>query len=52
MGQQTRYTKHTKVQVYFAHPYRPWYIPINESNNGVLINYFPAATDFLIILKF
>lgn len=51
MAQHTLFTKHTKVQVYFAHPYSPWERPTNENSNGLIRDYFPAGTDFSTISK-
>lgn len=46
MSQHKLFTKHTKVQVYFAHPYSPWERPTNENSNGLVRDYFPKGTDF------
>ncbi len=51
MAQHKLFTKHTKVQVYFAHPYSPWERPTNENSNGLVRDYFPAGTDFNTITK-
>src|SRR5207247_5126241 len=51
MTKHKLYTKHTKVQVYFTHPYSPWERPTNENSNGLVIDYFPAGTDFNLISK-
>ncbi len=51
MAQHKLFTKHTKVQVYFAHPYSPWERPANENSNGLIRDYFPAGTDFSTITK-
>jgi transposase, IS30 family len=51
MAQHKLFTKHTKVQVYFAHPYSPWERPTNENSNGLVRDYFPAGTDFNTISK-
>ncbi len=51
MAQHKLFTKHTKVQVYFAHPYSPWERPTNENSNGLIRDYFPAGTDFSTISK-
>ncbi len=45
MAQHKLFTKHTKVQVYFTHPYSPWERPTNENTNGLLRDYFPKGTD-------
>ena len=46
MAQHKLFTKHTKIQVYFAHPYGPWERPTNENSNGLVRDYFPAGTTF------
>ncbi|MFV0138796.1 IS30 family transposase [Empedobacter falsenii] len=39
MAQHKLFTKNTKVQVYFTHPYSPWERPTNQNTNG-LRDYF------------
>ena len=51
MAQHKLFTKHTKVQVYFTHPYSPWERPTNENSNGLIRDYFPAGTDFSLVSK-
>lgn len=51
MAQHKLFSKNTKVQVYFAHPYSPWERPTNENSNGLIRDYFPAGTDFSTISK-
>ena len=46
MAQHKLFTKNTKIQVYFTHPYSPWERPTNENSNGLVRDYFPAGTDF------
>lgn len=48
MAQHKLFTKNTKVQVYFTHPYSPWERPTNENTNGLLRDYFPKGTDLSI----
>ena len=49
MAQHKLFTKNTKIQVYFTHPYSPWERPANENSNGLIRDYFPAGTDFSTI---
>jgi transposase, IS30 family len=51
MAQHKLFTKNTKIQVYFTHPYSPWERPTNENSNGLIRDYFPAGTDFSTISK-
>ena len=51
MAQHKLFTKNTKVQVYFTHPYSPWERPTNENTNGLLRDYFPKGTDLSIVTK-
>lgn len=51
MAQHKLFTKNTKIQVYFTHPYSPWERPTNENSNGLVRDYFPAGTDFALIKK-
>jgi len=51
MAEHKLFTKHTKVQVYFTHPYSPWERPTNENSNGLVRDYFPAGTDFSLVSK-
>ena len=51
MAQHKLFTKNTKIQVYFTHPYSPWERPTNENSNGLVRDYFPAGTDFSTITK-
>ncbi len=51
MAEHKLFTKHTKIKVYFAHPYSPWERPTNENSNGLVRDYFPKGTDFNTISK-
>ena len=51
MAQHKLFTKNTKIQVYFTHPYSPWERPTNENSNGLIRDYFPAGTDFSQVSK-
>lgn len=51
MSQHKLFTKHTKINVYFTHPYSPWERPTNENSNGLVRDYFPKGTDFTLISK-
>lgn len=51
MAQHKRFTKNTKIAVYFAHPYSPWERPTNENSNGLLRDYFPKGMDLSTISK-
>lgn len=51
MAQHELFTKNSKIQVYFTHPYSPWERPTNENSNGLIRQYFPKGTDFSQVTK-
>ncbi len=51
MAQHKLFKKHTKVDVYFTHPYSPWERPTNENTNGLLRQYFPKGMDLSKVSK-
>lgn len=45
MAQHKIFTRQSKINVYFTHPYSPWERPTNENTNGLLRDYFPKGMD-------
>lgn len=43
--------RHTKIRVYFAHPYHSWERGSNENFNGLLRQFFPKHRNFSTITK-
>lgn len=46
MAQHKLFSKKTKMEVYFAHPYSSWERGTNENTNGLIRDFFPKDTDF------
>lgn len=42
---------HTRMPVYFAHPYHSWERGSNENFNGLLRQFFPKEMDFNAITQ-
>jgi IS30 family transposase len=51
MAEHELFAKHTKIQVYFAHPYSPRERATNENSKVLARDYFPAGTGFSSITK-
>ena len=46
MAEHKKFSNHTKMPVYFAHPYSSWERGTNENTNGLIRRFFPKRTDF------
>ncbi len=46
MAEHKKFSNHTKMPVYFAHPYSSWERGTNENTNGLIRRFFPKGTNF------
>lgn len=46
MAEHKKFSNHTNMPVYFAHPYSSWERGTNENTNGLIRRFFPKKTDF------
>lgn len=46
MANHKWFSKNTRLDVYFAHPYSSWERGTNENTNGLIRRFFPKKTDF------
>lgn len=51
MAEHKAFTKRTKMQVYFAHPYSSWERGTNENTNGLIRRVFKKKTNFNSVSK-
>ena len=48
-AQHEKMSKILQAAVYFAHPYCAWERGLNENTNGLLRQYFPKGTHFMVL---
>lgn len=46
MAEHERFTKDSKIVVYFAHPHSPWERGTSENTNSLVRDFFPRGIDF------
>ena len=46
MAEHKKFSNHTNMPVYFAHPYSSWERGTNENTNGLIRRFFSKGTDF------
>jgi IS30 family transposase len=51
MAEHKQFSNHTKMPVYFAHPYSSWERGTNENTNGLIRRFFPKGTDFKMVTE-
>lgn len=50
-AQHKAIARRLKVEIYCAHPYHAWERGTNENTNGLLRQYFPKGSDFLVLRR-